>query len=89
MFAFLVLSTSPGYEIKPLAIGLAAGIILDATVIRALLMPAIMRLLGNANWWMPNWTRAALHIPQREPAAQLATQSALRSTREQTAQRRR
>ena len=40
MFAFLVLSTSPGYEIKPLAIGLAAGIILDATVIRALLVPA-------------------------------------------------
>ena len=40
MFAFLVLSTSPGYEIKPLAIGLAAGIIFDATVIRALLVPA-------------------------------------------------
>ena len=41
MFAFLVLSTSPGYEIKPLAVGLAAGIILDATVIRALLVPAL------------------------------------------------
>ena len=53
MFAFLVLSTSPGYEIKPLAIGLAAGIILDATVIRALLVPAFMRLLGDANWWTP------------------------------------
>ena len=39
MFAFLVLSTSPGYEIKPLAIGVGAGIILDATVIRALLVP--------------------------------------------------
>ena len=53
MFAFLVLSTSPGYEVKPLAIGLAAGIIFDATVIRALLVPALMRLLGDANWWMP------------------------------------
>ena len=52
-FAFLVLSTSPGYEIKPLAIGVAAGIILDATVIRALLVPSLMRLLGNANWWTP------------------------------------
>ena len=39
MFAFLVLSSSPGYEIKALAIGLAAGIIFDATVIRALLVP--------------------------------------------------
>ena len=55
MFAFLVLSTSPGYEIKPLAIGLAAGIIFDATVIRALLVPALMKLLGDANWWMPRW----------------------------------
>jgi putative drug exporter of the RND superfamily len=65
MFAFLVLSTSPGYEVKPLAIGLAAGIILDATVVRALLVPALMRLLGDANWWMPTWTRTALLIRDR------------------------
>jgi len=64
MFAFLVLSTAPGYEIKPLAIGIAAGIIFDATVIRALLVPALMRLMGNANWWMPNWTRVALRLPE-------------------------
>ena len=63
MFSFLVLSTSPGYEIKPLAIGIAAGIIFDATVIRALLVPALMRLLGDANWWMPGWLSAALRIP--------------------------
>jgi RND superfamily putative drug exporter len=60
MFAFLVLSSSPGYEIKSLAIGLAAGIIFDATVIRALLVPALMRLLGDANWWMPKWVSAVL-----------------------------
>jgi RND superfamily putative drug exporter len=63
MFAFLVLSSSPGFEIKEFAIGLAAGIIFDATVIRALLVPALMRLLGNANWWLPHWTRRALLIP--------------------------
>jgi RND superfamily putative drug exporter len=63
MFAFLVLSTSPGYEIKPLAIGLAAGIIFDATVIRALLVPALMKLLGDANWWMPSWLGVVLRIP--------------------------
>jgi RND superfamily putative drug exporter len=67
MFAFLVLSTSPGFEIKPLAIGLAAGIIFDATVIRALLVPSLMKLLGDANWWMPNWTRIALRLPRPEP----------------------
>jgi RND superfamily putative drug exporter len=67
MFAFLVLSTSPGYEIKPLAIGLAAGIIFDATVIRALLVPALMKLLGDANWWMPQWLGFVLRTPRREP----------------------
>ena len=58
MFAFLVLSSTPGYEVKSLAIGLAAGIIFDATVIRALLVPALMRLLGEANWWLPTWVAA-------------------------------
>jgi RND superfamily putative drug exporter len=60
MFAFLVLSTTPGFEVKQLAIGLAAGIILDATVIRALLVPALMRLLGPANWWLPSRVPARL-----------------------------
>ena len=63
MFAFLVLSSSPGYEIKSLAIGLAAGIIFDATVIRALLVPALMKLLGDANWWMPRWASTAPSHP--------------------------
>jgi RND superfamily putative drug exporter len=67
MFAFLVLSSSPGFEIKSLAIGLAAGIIFDATVIRALLVPALMRLLGSANWWLPSWMAVVLRIPDREP----------------------
>jgi putative drug exporter of the RND superfamily len=71
MFAFLVLSSSPGFEIKEFAIGLAAGIIFDATVIRALLVPAVMKLLGDANWWLPHWTRRALLMRderRREPA---------------------
>src|SRR5215218_3109242 len=76
MFAFLVLSTSPGYEVKPLAIGLAAGIIIDATVIRTLLVPALMRLLGDANWWMPKWPRNIPRIPRRKPAADIAPESA-------------
>jgi putative drug exporter of the RND superfamily len=71
MFAFLVLSSSPGFEIKVFAIGLAAGIIFDATVIRALLVPALMALLGKWNWWLPQWTRRALFIREErrpEPA---------------------
>jgi RND superfamily putative drug exporter len=75
MFAFLVLSSSPGFEIKEFAIGLAAGIIFDATVIRALLVPALMRLLGDANWWMPQWTRSLLRIRQ-EPTPEVAADNA-------------
>jgi putative drug exporter of the RND superfamily len=69
MFAFLVLSSSPGYEIKLFAIGLAAGIIFDATVIRALLVPSLMKLLGEWNWWMPHWTRRALFVRDEEKSA--------------------
>jgi RND superfamily putative drug exporter len=72
MFAFLVLSSSPGFEIKEFAIGLAAGIIFDATVIRALLVPALMRLLGRANWWMPQWTRSVLFIRHKERVPEVA-----------------
>ena len=67
MFAFLVLSSSPGFEIKVFAIGLAAGIIFDATVIRALLVPSLMTLLGKWNWYLPHWTRRALFIREEEP----------------------
>ncbi|HXK15546.1 MAG TPA: MMPL family transporter, partial [Gaiellaceae bacterium] len=76
MFAFLVLSTSPGYEVKPLAIGVGAGIILDATVIRALLVPALMRLMGDWNWWMPSWTPAFLGARREEPSTDLAAEVA-------------
>jgi RND superfamily putative drug exporter len=72
MFAFLVLSSSPGYEIKVFGVGLAAGIIFDATVIRALLVPALMALMGRWNWWLPHWTRRALFIrDERVPEAAL------------------
>ena len=71
MFAFLVLSSSPGYEIKVFAIGLAAGIIFDATVIRVLLVPAVMKLMGEWNWYLPHWTRRVLFIPpEQQPAVE-------------------
>jgi RND superfamily putative drug exporter len=73
MFAFLVLSSSPGYEIKVFAIGLAAGIIFDATVIRTLLVPSLMKLLGDWNWYLPKSAGRLLRV--REPAAPPATES--------------
>ncbi len=62
MFAFFTLSLSPGVDIKQFGIGLAAGIIFDATVIRALLVPSIMRLLEDWNWWLPPWAARILFV---------------------------
>jgi RND superfamily putative drug exporter len=54
--------------VKQFGIGLAAGIIFDATVIRALLVPALMRLLGDWNWWLPRAAARALFVRTAEPA---------------------
>jgi len=68
--AFFVLSTSPGTDVKQFGIGLSAGVIFDATVIRALLVPSIMQLLGQWNWVFPSFTARALFV--REPASATA-----------------
>jgi RND superfamily putative drug exporter len=64
MFAFFVLSTGPSLDIKQFGIGLAAGIIFDATVIRALLVPAVMRLLGDWNWYLPRPVARVLRVAE-------------------------
>jgi RND superfamily putative drug exporter len=53
--AFAALGSGPVVPLKILATGLAAGILLDATVIRALLVPATVSLFGHWNWWLPRW----------------------------------
>jgi RND superfamily putative drug exporter len=77
MFAFFVLSSSPGVDVKQFGIGLAAGIIFDATVIRALLVPALMRLMGRWNWWLPRPAARALFVrPAERPPEAPAPESA-------------
>ncbi|MGQ0625832.1 MAG: MMPL family transporter [Sporichthyaceae bacterium] len=51
---------SPAPEIKQLGFGLAVAILIDATIIRALLVPAFMRIAGDWNWWCPRWLDRAL-----------------------------
>jgi RND superfamily putative drug exporter len=63
MFAFFVLSSGPGVDIKQFGIGLAGGIIFDATVIRTLLVPALVRMFGRWNWWMPHPVARVLRVP--------------------------
>jgi len=53
MLTFLALAWSPGTAIKIMATGLAAGIFLDATVVRMLLVPPLVSLFGRWNWWLP------------------------------------
>jgi RND superfamily putative drug exporter len=53
--------------------GLAAAITIDATIIRALLVPALMKLMGEWNWYLPAWAARALRV---EPGARVGTRSA-------------
>jgi putative drug exporter of the RND superfamily len=70
VFAFFSLSTGPGPDIKQFGIGLAAGVLIDATLIRALLVPSVMMLLGDANWWFPRWVGRALFLRTPRPVAE-------------------
>ncbi len=60
--AFASLASAPGTELKILATGLGAGILLDATVVRALLVPALVSLFGRWNWWLPPWAARLLRV---------------------------
>src|SRR3954468_3381157 len=53
--AFGIFATLPFLDFKEMGIGLAAAVLIDATLVRAVLLPATMKLLGNANWYLPNW----------------------------------
>jgi RND superfamily putative drug exporter len=55
--SFIAFITSGVSIMKMMGIGISFAIILDATVVRALLVPALMRLFGNANWWAPKWAK--------------------------------
>jgi RND superfamily putative drug exporter len=52
---FISFVTSSNVVIKQLSVGLAASILIDATVVRLLLVPAVMYLLGTRSWWLPRW----------------------------------
>jgi RND superfamily putative drug exporter len=47
-------------SVKQIGLGLAVAVFIDATVVRLALVPAVMELLGAANWWMPRWLERVL-----------------------------
>jgi uncharacterized membrane protein YdfJ with MMPL/SSD domain len=52
---FSIFATLPILDMKEMGIGLAAAVLLDATIVRAVLLPATMKLLGDWNWYLPKW----------------------------------
>jgi putative drug exporter of the RND superfamily len=65
--SFVSLASGPGTDLKIFATGLAAGILLDATVIRALLVPAVVSLFGRWNWMLPRWPARLLRVEPSLP----------------------
>jgi RND superfamily putative drug exporter len=63
LLAFLSLASGPILTIKVFATALGAGIILDAVIIRALLVPALMSLFGHWNWWLPGFAARLMRLP--------------------------
>jgi len=61
-WAFVSMAAGPDTEVKMIATGLATGILLDATVIRGLIVPAVISLMGRWNWWLPHWPARVLRV---------------------------
>ncbi|HEV2057755.1 MAG TPA: MMPL family transporter, partial [Solirubrobacteraceae bacterium] len=68
---FTIFATLGAIEFKQMVVGLAAAILLDATVVRAVLLPATMKLLGDWNWYLP---RGLAWLPRRGQPVRTATQ---------------
>jgi RND superfamily putative drug exporter len=73
---FAIFASLPTLDIKQLGVGLAIAVLLDATLIRGVLLPATMKMLGEWNWYLPRWLawlpRVRLETARVEPAAEAA-----------------
>jgi uncharacterized membrane protein YdfJ with MMPL/SSD domain len=65
--AFAIFATLPIIDMKEMGVGLAAAVLIDATIVRAVLLPATMKLLGDWNWYLPKWLE---WLPRLEHEAQ-------------------
>jgi RND superfamily putative drug exporter len=71
VFVFGIFATLSGIEFKQMGVGLAAAILIDATIVRGVLLPATMKLLGGWNWYLPRrlaWLPKGAAGPAPEPA---------------------
>jgi len=54
---FAAFSLASAVAVKAMGVGMAVAVALDATLVRVLLVPAMMRLMGDWNWWAPRWLK--------------------------------
>ena len=69
---FVSFVTDPSPMVKQIGLGLAVGVLVDATIVRLLLVPSLMRLFGKAGWWLPHWLDVVLPDISIEGAAEPA-----------------
>jgi uncharacterized membrane protein YdfJ with MMPL/SSD domain len=70
--AFAVFALMPILDMKEMGIGLAAAVLIDATIVRAVLLPATMKLLGDANWYLPSWLEWLPRVEHEDRAPEAA-----------------
>ncbi|MGH3082095.1 MAG: MMPL family transporter, partial [Gaiellaceae bacterium] len=70
---FLSFAASDEIFLRLFGVGMATAILVDATIVRMVLVPAVMQLLGPANWWTPRWLDRVLPQLDGEPARVPAT----------------
>ena len=71
---FLGFATEVDVVVKQIGVGMAVAILLDATLVRLVLVPATMALLGRWNWWLPGWLDRLLpHLDVEPPARRIDT----------------
>jgi RND superfamily putative drug exporter len=73
---FAIFASLPMLDIKQLGVGLAVAVLLDATLVRGILLPATMKMLGEWNWYLPRWLGWLPHVSLDAPALERAMEPA-------------
>ncbi|NAS23064.1 MMPL family transporter [Herbidospora sp. NEAU-GS84] len=72
---FVGFALDPDVTVKTTGVGMAAAVLIDATLVRLVLVPATMALLGRANWWLPRWLDRLLPEVRHHDAAPIVSRS--------------
>jgi len=78
---FAIFATLPIIDMKEMGVGLAAAVLIDATIVRAILLPATMKLLGDWNWYLPRWLDWLPKLDRQQPQTQPQLEPVLEPSR--------